>query len=89
MIDNIPLSSTLLFIIFFSACILFGILWEIFRRRCPKCGKFFARTIIKGSSTTHYSGSYNETHKSTNYNCTCKYCGHEWRQHYTSTKHKK
>ena len=81
-------NNALLFILFFAACIGFGILWEIWRRKCPKCGKFFAREVTKNNVSHGTDYMHDHTHRTTVSDCRCKYCGHTWVQRYTSTKHK-
>lgn len=81
--------NALLFILFFIGCIGFGVLWEVFRRRCPQCKRFFARTIVRGNVS--YDVNYRRDHlnKTTVSQCQCKFCGHQWTQTYTSTKHRR
>jgi len=79
-------SNAVLFILFFVACIGFGIGWEIYRRRCPSCGKFFARQIVQSSATHRADFRRDGMSKTTVSNCQCKYCGHTWTQRYTTTK---
>ena len=81
--------NALLFILFFVACIGFGILWEVFRRKCPQCGKFFAREIVSSGASYTSDMRRDHTHKTTVSDCKCKFCGHTWTQRYTSTKHKR
>ncbi|HNV48064.1 MAG TPA: hypothetical protein PLE73_05565 [Spirochaetota bacterium] len=79
-------TNVLLFILFFVGCIGFGVLWEIFRRRCPKCGKFFAREIVASASSHRHDHRHDRAMKTTVSDCRCKYCGHAWTQKYTSSK---
>lgn len=78
-----------LVVLLVAGSIAFGVIWEIFRRKCPSCGKFFAREILSSASshTTHHMGEH--THKTTVSQCQCKFCGHRWEQKYTSTKHRR
>lgn len=84
--------NVILFVIFFIGVLAIGIIVEIFRTRCPKCRKLWARKINR--TTRNYDNhrilsDKSHTHiKSISY-CTCKFCGHQWEQKYTSTKRKK
>lgn len=75
--------NALLFILFFIGCIGFGVLWEIYRRRCPQCKKFFAREVVH-SAASYGSDLRHGMRKTTVSDCKCKYCGHTWTQRYTS-----
>ena len=68
------------------AIIAFAIVWEIFRTKCPACGKFFAREIAKSRSSFKTDMIHDHTHKTTVSSCTCKFCGHQWEQRYRSTR---
>jgi len=74
-------------ILLISSVVLFAIIVEIFRMRCPKCGKYFARKILKSSSSyQNQNFTSNHTHKNTVHECQCKYCGYRWQLKWTSTK---
>lgn len=84
--------NVVLFILFIFGCIAFGIVWEIFRTKCPSCGKFFAREKLKEQSGVQGDRSFSQgyhTHKVTTTHCKCKFCGHEWTQTYKSAIKKK
>jgi hypothetical protein len=80
--------NALLFVLFFVGCIGVGILWEVLRRKCTQCGKFFAREIVSSGASFRNDFHDNAMKKTTVSDCRCKFCGHTWTQRYTSTKHK-
>jgi len=82
-------SNTVLFVLFFIGCIAFGTGWEIFRRRCPQCGRFFAREIVQSSASHRSDYRHDAMKKTTESDCRCKFCGHTWTQKYTSRKHRR
>ncbi len=58
---------------------------EFFNTRCPACGKFRARQIIRSQTNyTSYDKDYKRT-RSTRF-CKCRFCGHEWTQRHTSSR---
>jgi hypothetical protein len=86
MLWRLNMSNPVPFILFLAGCIGFGILWEIYRRRCPQCKKFFAREILRSSASRDNYTRYDRTSKTTATDCKCKFCGHTWTQKYTSYK---
>jgi hypothetical protein len=67
--------------------IAFVVMLEIFRTKCPACGRMFARQIFKGKGRVdHMQTSMDSVHIEGTRMCKCKYCGHEWSQRYSKRR---
>lgn len=85
-------TQNIIFIVVFIIVIFtIAIISEIYRTRCPKCRKFWARKIYRTTDSyeTHRMLRENQhTHVHSISYCICKFCGHQWKQKYTTTKDK-
>jgi len=65
--------------------LLFLYIIHLFKTKCPNCGKFNARKILrKQSNGTSYLNDSRKEHFINH--CKCKYCGFEWTQRDTTTR---
>jgi hypothetical protein len=68
--------------------IAFVVMLEIFRTKCPACGKMFARKIVKNVGRSEYHTTQDRVSIRGTRLCQCKFCGHEWTQNYSKSKHR-
>jgi hypothetical protein len=69
-----PIAILIGFLVFF-------LILEFLKTKCPSCGRFFAKKILKqkvnGYEFHIEDKSYTQKYS---FYCKCKYCGYEWTQ---------